>query len=235
ALSDGGDAAVSALSNSLLALSHLPGLPLPKPLAQLRPDLRAAAAAKLARRQAALAAALRERVAGMAGCVEALQAAVAALDSVEQGESWMRDGPVFATLPLPRVRQLLGGVAANYRLEYDSKAAVQAALTGLMMYDCTAAGSEAAAEAAGWAGMEAGGATAPRADAQGFAALAAEAARGGGGGIGNGAGGRGGGAGAGRLPDLCTTYVCVWMLSPYLEEQAAEEALGGIGEDMAGF
>lgn len=57
-LSDGGDGAMSDLSNALLQLSHLPGLALPQPLAAMCPDVRAAAAAKLARQQAALAEAL---------------------------------------------------------------------------------------------------------------------------------------------------------------------------------
>ncbi|KAG2447101.1 hypothetical protein HYH02_007850 [Chlamydomonas schloesseri] len=268
ALSDGGDGAMSDLSNALLQLAHLPSLPLPQPLAALRPDVRAAAAAKLARQQEALAAALTARVSQMAACVEGLGRAVEALDQVPQDEPWMRASPVFHTFPLPRVRQLLAGVYDMYRLEQDSKAATAAAITALMVGPAAAAAADvaeaaeaaAAAAAAAGSGVEAaletwrlaggGAAGAPRADARGLAALAAVSAAGkgpgggaGGGGAGGVAGGGGGGGGvagggrldATRLSELCTTYVSVWLLAPYLEEQAAEEALGALTEDMASF
>eukprot|EP00198_Chlamydomonas_reinhardtii_P000556 XP_001689891.1 predicted protein [Chlamydomonas reinhardtii] len=247
-LSDGGDGAMSDLSNALLQLSHLPGLALPQPLAAMCPDVRAAAAAKLARQQAALAEALADRVCQMAACVEGLARAVEALD---QEEPWMRSSPVFHTFPLPKLRQLLAGVVEQYRLEQDSKAAAAAAIAALAVGPAAAAAADAA-EAADFAadgqlgGAGTGGAGGPRADARGVAVLAAVSAAGEAGGVRPGGGGLGGGGGAGgggtvgkldatRLSELCTTYVSVWMLSPYLEEQEAEEVLGAITEDMVGF
>ncbi|GLC34903.1 hypothetical protein PLESTB_001176200 [Pleodorina starrii] len=214
ALSDGGDAALSDLANSALQLSHLAALRLPGPLAELVPDVRAAAAAKLARQLAARADGLQERVEGLRGAVEGLAGALGLLEEVPQDEPWMRNAAIFHTMPLPRVRQLLGKVYDMYRLEYDSKAAVAAALVGLV------AGPVGAAEAADVADGV-GGDIGRRRDVRGAAALAEIS--------------RQGGAAAKRLPDLYTTYMSVWMLSPYLEDEQADEALGALSEDMVSF
>ncbi|KAG2489347.1 hypothetical protein HYH03_012177 [Edaphochlamys debaryana] len=225
ALSDGGDAAMSELANTALQLSHLPSLRLPGPLAEMRPDVRAAAAAKLARQQEALLAALQDRVGQLGSCVEALRGAVATLEEVPQDEPWMRNTPVFLTMPLARVRQLVTKVYDMYRQEYDSKAAVVQAMGALLVFPSPEAMQAASLDLSSLAlsSMSAAGTglQVKAADPMGRAMLAELSKR--------------GEAEGKRLPDLCTTYISVWMLGPYLEEEQAEEALAAVTEDMVGF
>ncbi|EFJ42578.1 hypothetical protein VOLCADRAFT_107213 [Volvox carteri f. nagariensis] len=216
ALSDGGDTAVSDLANITLQLSHLPALRLPDSVADLRPDVRAAAAAKLVRQLAVLVTGLMEGVRQLGSCVEMLAGALACLDEVPQEEPWARTTAVFHTMPLPSIRQLLAKVCNMYQLEYDSKAAVAAALAGLVAGPLTAAEAKAAEP-----DTDVRGGGCSRRDPCGAAVLAEVT--------------RQGGVAAKRLPDLCTAYLSVWMLSPYLEDEQADEALGALTEDMVAF
>ncbi len=136
-----------------------------------------------------------------------MRGAVDSLDTVPQDEPWQRGSPVFHSMPLVRVRQLLDKVYDMYRLEYDSKAAVLAAVQ-----DLVGGGQPPAVGGGAWG-------SGASEEEPGQAVLAAVAKW----------------EGAKRLPDLCTTYISVWMLSPYVEEEQADEALGAITEDMAGF
>ncbi|GFR52593.1 hypothetical protein Agub_g15189 [Astrephomene gubernaculifera] len=224
-LSDAGDSALSSLANTGLQLAHLPATRLPPALATLRPELRAAAAGKLVRQLVGMLGELQERVRQLEGCVAALGAAVGSLEGVAQDEPWMRSTPVFHTMPLPKVRQLLTHVYDMHRLEYDSKAAVAAAFAGLFAAPIEAA-EAAAAEAQEEFGVGGAGSVGRRADPRGVAALAV---------VGKGGAGGGKTGDAKRLSDLCTTYISVWMLAPYLEDEQAEEFLGAIGEDMVSF
>lgn len=95
-------------------------------------------------------------------------------------------------------------------MEYDSKAAVAAVMEELVAGPLVAM-TEANAEGGGGS----------VGDARGTAVL--DEVR------------RPGGAFAKCSPDLCTTYLCVWMLSPYLEDEQADEALGAVTEDMVSF
>lgn len=150
---------------------------------------------------------MQDRVRQLEAAVAAMHGAVMSLDAVPQDEPWQRGSPVFHSMPLLRVRQLLDKVYDMYRLEYDSKAAVLAAVQDLVVETQPPAVGDGT-----WASGASEG-------DQGQAVLAAVAKR----------------EGAKRLPDLCTTYISVWMLSPYVEEEQADEALGAITEDMAGF
>ncbi|KXZ53185.1 hypothetical protein GPECTOR_7g1077 [Gonium pectorale] len=157
----------------------------------------------------------QDRVAQLEACVASLQQAVATVGDVAQDEPWMRTSPVFHTLPLPRVRQLLDKVYDMYRLEYGSKAAVLAAMGQLVARPAFA---EAEAGVVGGAS-----ATTGTVDPYGATVLAEVARL------------NGGRVAAKRLPDLCTTYISVWMLSPYVEDEQADEVLGAISEDMVSF
>ncbi|GIL74140.1 hypothetical protein Vretimale_4919 [Volvox reticuliferus] len=213
-LSDGGDAATSSLANLALQLSHLRNLHLPGALGQIKPDVRAAAAAKLTRQMSASVEGLLDRVRQLESCVAALAGALSSLDDAAEDQPWMPTAAIFHTMPLPRIRQLLTKVYDMYKLEYDSKAAVAVALGELVAPPLAAA--EAAVTEVGANGC--GGPNGRQRDAVGAAVLAEVA--------------RQGPAAAERLPDLCTTYLSVWMLSPYLEDEQADEVLGALDEDM---
>ncbi|GLI61487.1 hypothetical protein VaNZ11_003884 [Volvox africanus] len=218
ALSDGGDAATSGLANLALQLSHLPNLHLPGALGGIKPDVRTAAAAKLARQLSTFVEGLWDRIRQLESCVAALGGALSLLDGVgDQDQPWMRTAAIFHTMPLPRVRQLLSKVYDMYKLEYDSKAAVAAALVELVARPLAAA--EAALTEAGTNGGSRP--SGRQRDAVGAAVLAEVTHQ--------------GASAAERLPDFCTTYLSVWMLSPYLEDEQADEVLVALDEDMVSF